>query len=127
MRILSTRWHGILDYLVAALLIVLPWIIEMPQGPARNVPLILGIATITYSLLTRYEWGAVRVIPMQRHLALDLMNGLLLTLSPWLFGFAEFVWMPHLIIGLTELLVTAITKPATNLSRASRAGNSGRS
>ncbi len=99
----------------------------MPQGPARSVPLMLGIATITYSLLTRYEWGAVRIIPMRRHLALDLMNGLLLTLSPWLFGFAELVWMPHLIIGLTELLVTAITKPATNLSPASRAGISGRS
>jgi len=109
MRILPTRWHGLLDYLVAFLLLAAPALFDLPQGPARNVPMALGAVTILYSLFTQYEWGLVRVLPMRLHLILDLLNGLLLALSPWLFGFSDRVYLPHCIIGFTELFVTLIT------------------
>jgi hypothetical protein len=63
----------------------------------------LGVGTIAYSLLTDYELGLIKVIPMPVHLALDAANGALLSASPWLFGFADDVSAPHLGLGLFEV------------------------
>ncbi len=35
----------------------------------------------------------------------DFMAGLLAAVSPWLFDFDEYVYLPHLKMGITELLV----------------------
>ncbi len=104
MRIIPTRIHGMLDYLVGALLIAAPWLFDFDRGGAETlVPVLLGVSTLVYSLFTDYELGAVRRIPMRTHLNLDLASGILLAASPWLFGFADYVWQPHLIVGLIEI------------------------
>jgi hypothetical protein len=46
---------------------------------------------------------------MPTHLMLDLGGGVLLALSPWLFGFADYVAAPHLIVGLLEIGVALMT------------------
>lgn len=109
MRVIPTRVHGYLDYLVGAMLVIAP-IAAGFEGAARWVPVILGIGTIIYSLVTDYELGVSRTISMRSHLALDFGSGALLTISPWLFGFASEVWLPHLVAGLFEILVTVTTK-----------------
>jgi hypothetical protein len=73
----------------------------------RWLPIALGVGTIGYSLLTDYELGLFKVIPMPMHLALDAANGALLAASPWLFGFADEISAPHLGFGLFEIVVTA--------------------
>src|SRR5690554_1548903 len=73
MRFLSTRTHGVLDYLVGALLILAPFIFGFADGGAAQwVPIVLGAGAIAYSLVTRYELGAVKLLPMPAHLGLDL-------------------------------------------------------
>jgi hypothetical protein len=94
-----------LDYAVALALIVVPLLLGF-EGAALLVPLLLGMATIGYSLVTAYELGAVAAIPFRAHLVLDFLNGALLAASPWLFGFAAEVFWPHLLAGLLELAVT---------------------
>ena len=71
MKLLSTRTHGVVDYLTAGTLLALPR--AMGWGD-RVTNLLTGAAlgTVAYSLLTRYELGAVKVLPMKAHLALDL-------------------------------------------------------
>lgn len=89
MKIFSTRTHGFLDYLVGVLLIIAPWALGFARGGAETwVPLWLGIATIVYSLFTNYEWGVARVISMRAHLTLDVLAGIFLAISPWLFHLA---------------------------------------
>lgn len=111
MKVIPTRVHGILDYLVGALLIAAPWLFNFDRGgPETWVPVALGAGAILYSLVTDYELGLARVIPMKTHLALDMANGLLLAASPWLFGFDEYVWMPHLVLGLIEIGTAAMTQ-----------------
>ena len=111
MKVLSTRVHGIIDYLMGALLILLPFIGGFATGGAKQwVPIILGVAIIGQSLLTRYELSLVPVIPMSMHLMADIAVGILLAASPWLFGFAGTVYAPHLILGIMEIGVALITR-----------------
>ncbi len=116
MRFIPTRTHGVIDYLTGALLVAAPYLLGFADGTAAQwVPQILGAALVGASLLTDYELGVVRVIPMPVHLVLDVAAGALLAASPWLFGFADRVFWPHLILGLLEVGagLTTRTTPAT--------------
>ena len=118
MRFLSTRVHGVLDYLVGALLIGAPWIFGFARGGAETwVPVVLGVAALLYSLFTDYELGLVRRLDMSVHLWLDALSGLLLAVSPWLFGFDQHVWIPHLVLGILEIGVASITNTIPGYER----------
>jgi uncharacterized membrane protein len=111
LRFISTRTHGAIDYLMGVLLIVVPYILGFADGTsAQWIPQIIGAALIVASLLTDYEFGAVCVIPMPVHLFLDVAAGLLLAISPWLFGFADRVFWPHLILGILEIGAGLMTR-----------------
>ena len=111
MRFIPTRTHGVIDYLMGALLIVAPYILGFADGTAAQwIPQVVGAALIGTSLLTDYELGVVRVIPMPVHLGLDVAAGALLAVSPWLFGFADRVWVPHVILGLAEIGAGLMTR-----------------
>ena len=112
MRFIPTRIHGVLDYLVGIVLIIAPWVLGFGDegGAATWVPVALGAAAIVYSLLTDYELGLVKIIPMPVHLGLDMASGALLAVSPWLFGFADRVWVPHVVFGLIEIVVPLLTQ-----------------
>lgn len=118
MRFVPTRFHGVIDYLAAGALIAAPILVGVTKKDARIwLPVALGIGTIAYSAMTDYELGVVRLIPMPVHLALDAANGALLAASPWLFGFADEVYTPHLAFGLFEIGASLLTNPV--LGRAS--------
>ena len=111
---ISVRTHAIIDYVVGVLLVIAPFIFGFANGGAAMwVPILLGASILVYSLLTRYELAAARIIPFKVHLALDAVGGLFLLISPWLFGFAELIWWPHVIVGLAELGVVAMTDRKT--------------
>lgn len=73
--LISTKLHGVLDYATAPLLLALPR--QLGWSPAAQRILTgAAVATAVYSMLTRYELGVVRALPMPAHLALDAMSGL---------------------------------------------------
>jgi hypothetical protein len=124
-RILPTRLHGMMDYVMGVLLIISPQLFGFVRGGAETwLPVALGAGMIGYSMLTNYELGVYRLIDMPVHLALDAAGGILLLASPWLFGFAGQVWVPHVILGLLEVGTAAMTepRPAYNLGGGGRAG-----
>ena len=111
MRFISTRVHGMLDYLMGVLLIAAPWLFAFARGGAETwIPVLLGAGALLYSLMTNYELGLIRRISMPVHLGLDAGSGAFLAISPWLFGFADFVWVPHLILGLIEVASALTTR-----------------
>jgi hypothetical protein len=96
--------------ITAAVLILAPWLFGFANGgPAQWVPVILGIGIVLYSLMTDYELGLSHAISMPMHIALDIGGGILLALSPWLFGFAELIVWPHLLVGLMEIVIATLT------------------
>ncbi len=114
MRVISTRTHGLLDYVTGPTLLSAPRLLGLGDVPASaRVFRLAGGGAMLYSMLTDYELGVVKLIPMPLHLAMDAASGALLASSPWLFGFAKEGprhWVPHVLAGTTEMLAAATTK-----------------
>lgn len=111
MRFINTRVHGMLDYLMGVLLIISPWLFGFANGGAAQwVPIVLGLGAFLYSIMTDYELGLLKVIPMSAHLIIDLVAGIFLAASPWIFGFADEVYLPHLILGILEIGASLMTE-----------------
>jgi hypothetical protein len=123
-QIISTKMHGVEDYALVVLLLAAPYLFGFANGTAAQyVPQIIGVAILGVSLMTRYELGLMPIIPMPMHLMLDAGAAIVLAASPWIFGFSKFVYLPHLILGLGELMVVAMsqTQPRSVPGTAARA------
>lgn len=111
MRVIPTSIHGVIDYLTGGLLLAVPYLLGFADGTAAQwVPQIVGAMIIGQSLITQYELSIAKIIPMPTHLMLDMGAGALLAASPWLFGFSETVYLPHLLVGLSEIVIAAISE-----------------
>lgn len=120
MKVIPTRIHGMLDYGMALILLASPWLfgfVEIGTEARSVIPILLGIATAAMSLFTDYEWGALRVIPMKAHLGIDIAAGIFLAASPWIFGFANEVYLPHLILGILDIGAAILTSPVPTAHR----------
>jgi hypothetical protein len=111
---ISTRTHGVLDLVTAGTLLAAPKIMGLNGVPrAGSVLRMAGAGALGYSMITDYEFGAVKALPMPAHLAMDAASGALLASSPWLFGFAgkgPRYWLPHVLVGAFEMLAAATSK-----------------
>ena len=71
---ISTRVHGILDWMTAGFMHTLPRV----MGWSKDVTQLLdaaSVAAVGNSAVTKYEYGMVRVMPMKAHLAIDALCG----------------------------------------------------
>jgi SPW repeat-containing protein len=111
MRFLPSRIHGVIDYLWGVALLAAPWLLGFSEVTAATwVAVIFGVGAILYSAVTDYELGVFRVLPMNLHLGLDGLGGAFLAVSPWLFGFADRVFWPHLAFGLFSVVASLVTR-----------------
>lgn len=122
MRLIPTRIHGIIDLVIAGMLIFTPFIFGFAAigGAAVVIPIIFGIVLAFYSELTDDEEGILRVIRMPYHMMLDIVVAASLMLSPYLFDFINQplnVWLPHVAIGLVLMIVTLITNTVPYVRR----------
>ncbi|MDP8900639.1 MAG: SPW repeat protein [Actinomycetota bacterium] len=113
-RVIPTGVHGVLDYLASGVNLAFPRLLGLQDAPwAATVPRLDGAAGLGYSLITNYELGALKALPIPAHLALDAAKGLFMALSPWLFGFARNgtrYWLPHVLMGTADVVVALTTK-----------------
>jgi hypothetical protein len=114
LRVIPTGIHGVLDYLASGINLLFPRILDLHDAPpAALIPRINGVAGAGYGLITDYELGALKVVPMPAHLALDAAKGVFMASSPWLFGFAKNgtrYWLPHVLMGTADVLAALTSK-----------------
>lgn len=121
MKFISTKVHGILDYLTGSLLIILPLIYKgNSPGIATYTLVIAGALILVMSFFTNYELGIVRKISIINHQMADKTLGVLLAISPWVLGFDDVAYAPHLIVGFISIAVPTFTKKITTTTQIER-------
>src|ERR687886_2946987 len=114
LRVIPTSVHGVLDYVTGSALLAAPELFGLKDvPPAALTPRLAGTGATAYSLLTDYELGAVRLLPMRVHLVLDAASGALLAAAPWAFGSARRgvrYWLPHAVVGTSEIFLAMTTR-----------------
>jgi len=109
MRLIPTAIHGFLDYLLGIVMIATPYVLHFERRPETEVCFVMGAVLIIYSLITRDQCGLVPAIPVTKHLYLDIIGGIVLAASPWIFNFADRVWIPHVVLGVVEIGTAVLT------------------
>jgi hypothetical protein len=115
---LTTKIHGIVDYLVALVLIALPWVVGIGiAGPAGIIPILAGLAVALNAVATDFELGALKRLQIPLHLWIDGFVGLLLAVSPWILSFDQIIWLPHVIFGLLIMGLAFLTDTVPGYDR----------
>ncbi|MEX2536422.1 MAG: SPW repeat protein [Trueperaceae bacterium] len=118
---IPTNVHGVIDYIVGPALIAAPWLFGFADGGAETwVPVLLGAGIILYSLVTDYELSMSKSLSMSAHLGIDIAGGAFLAVSPWLLGYSDLVYWPHLVVGLAIIIISLMTKTVPEYKRVVR-------
>ena len=80
-RPISTRTHGMIDYTWATMAAAVPGMLADATATKRLVRGASAAATAN-SMVTNYEAGIMKVMPMRAHLAMDVVMCSALLLSP---------------------------------------------
>ena len=72
MKLISTRLHAALDYLAAICMYGMA-IIWRFDAPTNTILMAVAMLVVIYTLLTKFEYGVFKLIPMQAHLLLDVI------------------------------------------------------
>jgi hypothetical protein len=114
MRFIPTKVHGVLDYLYVLILFFIPTIFHFNTNSAPTLTMdVVSSTVLVYSTFTKYELGISKYLPMKIHLLLDVIVGIFLAVSPWIFGFANYVYAPHLFFGLFAVIVALLSKKSS--------------
>lgn len=107
---ISTRTYGIIDYIIGFALILAPYLFGFATGGIEQwLPMLLGAIIILMNLFTNYEVSLSRRLSLRFHIGADIVLGVLLAVSPWIFGFAGLIWWPHFFVGLAMIIIPLLT------------------
>ena len=85
---INARVHGVLDYAAVAAFLNAPMVFGFHGTPAAIVYWLAGLHLLMTGF-TDFPYGLFKMIPFRVHGAIDLLAGIFLLVSPWLFGFAN--------------------------------------
>lgn len=91
MKPLNPFVHGILDYVVALLLIVSPWLFGFNDVStvATQTMVTVGIIVFLLSIVTNYPLSVAKLVPFRTHGVIETMGAIALLASPWLLGYND--------------------------------------
>ena len=112
---ISLRTHSILDYGVAALLVVSPWIFGFATvDAARSVFVTAGLSLLTYSLITDYRYSVAKIVPVGVHMFMDVVLGILVMIAPAVFSYRDLItggqYGLHFVMELGAIGLVAFTR-----------------
>src|SRR4051812_1855746 len=106
--------HACLDYIVGLATLASPWIFGFNDisSTATQVMVAVGLVVLGLSLLTDYPLGLIKAVPFKVHGTLETLGGIMLLISPWIFGYvnqSQIATVYAVITGIIWLGVVAIT------------------
>jgi hypothetical protein len=117
MKPISSRVHTFIGLVGGLLLVFAPNLFGFTDNTAAmNVSIAVGLFIIFSELFTTSPSSPVKLIPMKVHIILDVLTGLFLAVSPWLFNFMNndepSQWVPHLVVGIFVVGYALLTSTA---------------
>ena len=114
-RPVDSTLHGVVDYMAGATLTtVMPKLAGVEGTRSARQIRTAGAVHATYSTMTDYPLGIVKLIPFKAHLALDAVGALALAATPFVTGQykrGRRQWVPHVALAAFELMSLAMTDP----------------
>ena len=104
--------HGVLDYPLAAILIVLPLVLSFDDAAAKWIAFGLGIGAAVLAVGTDWQTGIVRIIPPLPHGYADIAVTVALIVLPFIVGFSDHTTalVFYLVVGAGGLAATLATR-----------------
>lgn len=85
MKILNPKLHGALDYMVVIFLWSAPLLFGLSSQMAIIV-YVIGSVHLILTLLTKFPFGLIRIIPLKRHGDVELIVSIILITTPLYIG-----------------------------------------
>jgi hypothetical protein len=104
--------HGVLDYPLAAVLIVLPLVLDFDDTAAKWIAVAFGIGAAVLAVGTAWPTGIIRVIPPLLHGYADIVVTVALIVLPFILGFQDntTALVFYLVVGVGGLAATLATR-----------------
>lgn len=114
----NSKIHGIIDYLVVAFLWLAPSIFNLPEITS-TFTYILGGVHLTLTILTNFEMGVIKIIPLKIHGWIELIVSVTLIIVAFLLGKEEGTLARNFYIGfaIAVFLTWLITDYKTNKAK----------
>jgi hypothetical protein len=88
------------EYAIGIWLIAIPWLFQFAWSAAPTfVSVVTGSGVIIYNAFGNYEGGVLKFVPAGLHYLVEIITGVLLSLSPWLFDYSDVTFWPHFLTG----------------------------
>ena len=109
MRFVTKTIHAYLDYPVAALLVTMPFLLQLGSWhpSAKWLSVGTGVAAFVLTIFTDHKLGVFRVLPYSVHLGVDFLVGVVFALAPFALGFSgldtSFYWANAAVLTVVSL------------------------
>lgn len=103
MKVINSRLHGILDYIVVLALWTAPSLFDFTDFTDKFL-YGLGAIHLILTLFTDFKAGMFKLIPLSIHGMIEFVVSLFLVLSPWIFGLMDESTDRNFIIGFGILV-----------------------
>lgn len=117
MGVISSKAHTVIGLIVGVALLFAPSIFGFNDNQAASaVAMWVGIFILLNELITTSPYSPLKLVPMRIHIALDVVTGLFLAASPWIFQFMDGSqnnqWVPHVVVGVMVMGYALLTTTA---------------
>lgn len=115
---ISTKFYGVMNYLIAVALMLAPWFIPASNGQpffriggaSLFLPLLIGWVQLIMAFFSANPHGVIKQFPMQMHHFQDVLTGSFLFASPFVYGFSDKIWWPHVLFGALLMIMGIFTR-----------------
>ncbi|MFA6273885.1 MAG: hypothetical protein WC662_01880 [Candidatus Paceibacterota bacterium] len=113
MKIINSKIHGFLDYVVVVFLLVSPHLFSLPAATSLFTYILAGVHFVL-TVLTNFELGLFRIVPFEIHGSVEVVVSILLVIAAFVLGVVDNSLARNFYLGVA--LVVFITWLFTDYS-----------
>jgi hypothetical protein len=105
--------HILIEYGVAVLTILAPFLFSFDSTTAKLVSVLVGVGILVLAVVTDAPTGIARTLPVASHVVLDYVLALFVIVAPFVFGFSDDdngATAYFIVLGVGYVLLAVLTR-----------------